>query len=155
VFVAVALAWRLSPVVDALVRHAWLSIVESLTLVVVGVALWLDLIESDPFKPCTTRPFRIGASAIAMWVIWIDAYVMAMTKSSWYPAFESVSHRALSVSADQQLTAGVLWLFAALTFVPVVFWNLNQWLRSEEDPNDELYRLVRQERTRGFFGTDS
>lgn len=153
VFIALVIFWRLSPVVDALVRHPWLTVVESITLVMAGVAMWLDLIESPPFQPGTTRPFRLGMCAAAMWTIWVTAYLGAMSHNPWYRAFPQLANGGLSLSADQQFMAGVLWFFSAAAFIPLVFWNLNQWLKSEEDPDDELYRLVRQERSRGFFGT--
>ena len=54
----------------------------------------------------------------------------------------------LSLAADQQVTTGVLWAIAACAFIPVIFWNLVVWLRSEEDPDQELHRLAKQERRR-------
>ena len=154
-FVVLVIFWRTTPVVDVLVRHEWLTVVESVTLVVAGVPLWLDLIESRPFRPGTTRPFRIGMSAISMWTVWVVAYILAMSNDVWYRAFHYVGAGAGWQSTDQQLTAAVMWFFAGVAFIPVVFWNLNQWLRAEDDPSEELYKLVRQERHRGFFGTKS
>jgi cytochrome c oxidase assembly factor CtaG len=154
VFVAQTILWRSSPVVNALVRHPWLEVIESLALVGAGVLLWLDLIESAPFRPRTTRPFRIGMSATAMWAVWVTAYLMAMSHNSWYPAIHHEAGRGLSQSADQQISAAILWFTSAVAFMPVVFSNLIRWLQSEDDPDDELYQLVRQHRTRGFFGTN-
>jgi cytochrome c oxidase assembly factor CtaG len=153
IFVAFTIFWRSAPVVDALVRHPWLEIIEAATLILAGVVLFLDLIESPPVGPATARPYRIGMSAIAMWTVWVVAYLQAMSHDSWYTAFQHVVGRGISLSADQQLTAGFMWLLSASAFLPIVFWNLIHWLQSEEDPDEELYRLVRQDRTRGFFGT--
>jgi len=155
VFIVQAIAWRSTPVVDALVRHPWLSIVESLCLVGSGVPLWLELVESPPFRPRATRPYRIGVAALAMWTIWVIAYLMAMSQDPWYRTFHQVSRPLLSLAADQQLTTGLMWFIAAAAFMPIVFSNLNQWLKSEDDPDEELYQLVRKDRTRGFFGTNS
>ena len=55
----------------------------------------------------------------------------------------------LSLVADQQITAGVMWAVASACFVPVIFFNLFQWLHGEEDPDEALQRLVREERRRG------
>ena len=154
-FIALTVIWRSAPAVDALVRHQWLAVVESFTLVPVGVLLWLELIDSPPFKPGTSRPYRIGMVAATMWTIWVIAYLGAMSGPSWYSAFHYVAGQGVSRAADQQLTAGVMWMLSAAAFLPLVFWNLIQWLQTEEDPDDELYRLVRQERSQGFFGTDS
>ena len=152
VFVGFSIFWRTAPVVDALVRHAWLAVIESVCLVGAGVALWVDLVESPPFRPGVNRPFRIGVSAISMWVVWVLAYLVGLAHDSWYHAFHHVAGRGVSLSADQQLSAGMMWLWSAVAFMPIVFWNLIHWLQSEEDPDDELYRLVRDEKTLGFFG---
>lgn len=152
-FLVLAIAWRVPPVVDALVRHGWLTAVEFLTLGVSGVVLFRDLIESPPLTPRASRPYRIGISAVVMWVIWIIAYMNGMSRSSWYHAFIHVSGRGPSLAADQQLSVGSIWIVSAAVFLPIVFWNLVQWLQSEEDPDAELYRLVRRERARGFFGS--
>ncbi|MGC8510193.1 MAG: cytochrome c oxidase assembly protein [Acidimicrobiales bacterium] len=145
--------WRSAPVVDLLVRDPWMEVVEAVTLVGAGIALWVDLIESPPLRPATTRPYRIGLAAVSMWVVWVVAYFNGMSHSSWYGAFHHVAGHGLSLMADQQFTAGVMWLLSASAFIPVVFWNLVHWLASEDDPDEELHRLVRDERTRGFHGS--
>ncbi len=147
-----AIFWRLAPVVDYTNRHGWMLVPESLSLVVVGGLLWLDLIESPPMSPAVSRPFRIAMSAIAMWSVWIVAYLNAMSHDSWYSSFHHAVGGGLSLWADQQLTAGFMWTLSAMAFLPVVFWNLIHWLQTEEDPTDELVRLLRQERALGSTG---
>jgi hypothetical protein len=65
-----------------------------------------------------------------------------------------VSGRLFSLAIDQQVTTGLMWFIAASAFLPVIFANLNRWLQSEDDPDEELYNLVRRDRSRGFFGTN-
>lgn len=152
-FVAVSILWRISPMVNALTDHYVVVLIEALTLSAAGVALMSDLVESPPLHPGVSRPYRIGVSAAVMWSAWVFAYVEAMSHTSWYRAFRHVAGRSLSVSADQQLSAGSVWFMTAVVFIPIIFWNLVHWLQAEEDPDDELYQLVRAERSRGFFGT--
>ncbi len=149
-FVALAIAWRSAPAVDAIVRYPVLMVFEALTLVVAGTALLADLVVSPPLRPGTSRPYRIGVSAVVMWVVWVLAYLDGMSAHSWYDVFHGT--RSLSRVADQQLASGAVWVVTAAVFLPIVFANLARWLQSEEDPDDELYRLVRRERDRGFFG---
>jgi cytochrome c oxidase assembly factor CtaG len=151
-FVGLAIFWRVAPVVDYVTRHAWMLAPESLSLVIVGTALWFDLVESPPVKPGATRPYRIGMSTISMWVVWVLAYLDAMSHDSWYNAFQHVAGHGVSLSADQQLTAAVMWMLSAGAFLPVVFWNLVHWLQSEEEPTEELNRMVRQDKALRFFG---
>lgn len=153
-FVGQSILWRSAPVVDALIRHPWLSVFESAALVAGGVGVWLELIDSAPFRPTIARPYRIGMAAIALWTQWVIAYLMAMDKNPWYSGFRYVSGRLLTLAADQQLTTALVWFITATAFVPVVFSNLLTWLKSEDDPDEELYQLVRRERSRGFFGTN-
>lgn len=148
-FIAVAIFWRIAPVVDFTNQHLWMLIPESLSLIMVGCLFWLDLIESPPASPGVTRPFRIAMSAVAMWSVWVVAYLNAMSYDSWYRSFHHVMGHGVSLSADQQLTAGLMWALSAFAFLPVVFWNLIHWLQTEEDPSDELGRMLRQERSIG------
>jgi cytochrome c oxidase assembly factor CtaG len=148
-FVALTIFWRSAPVVNFTVRHGWLVVLESLSTLVVGVVLWTDLVESPPLTPGATRPYRIGMSAIAMWTIWVLAYLGAMSHSSWYQAFHHVAGHGISAAADQQFTAAAMWFLSAAAFLPLVFWNLVHWLQSEENPTDELNRMVRRERILG------
>lgn len=148
-FLGVVILWRIPLTVDALARHGWLVLVEAVTLVPVGVAMWLELVESPPLSPRLTRPHRVGMAAVVMWVIWVLAYLVGMAHGAWYHGFDHSAATGMSVSADQQLTTGIVWMVSGLAFVPVVFWNLIYWLQSEEDPDDELHRLFREERARG------
>ena len=111
-----------------------------------GVGLWLELVESPPFSPRLARPKRIALAAVAMWTIWVTAYLVGLSHASVYRSYAHVAGRDLSVSADQALTTGILWVTSLCAFIPVIFSNLVLWLRSDEDPDDALYRLVRDRR---------
>ncbi|MDE3007779.1 MAG: cytochrome c oxidase assembly protein [Acidobacteriota bacterium] len=152
-FACLTIFWRMAPLVDGLVHHPWFVALEAASLVGLGVILFSDLVESPPLRPRAPRPVRIGIAAVIMWSVWVVAYLYGMSHPSWYQAFHHFAGRGISESADQQLSAVVVWATSAAIFIPIVFWNLARWFQSEEDPSDELYRLVREERTRGFFGT--
>lgn len=143
------LAWWRTPVaVDHLERNGWLLTLEVLSVTVLGVALWLECIGSPPLVPRSPRPLRIAVAAVSMWTVWVLAYLLGMSRTDWFPAFHHAAGRGLSLWADQQVAAAILWAVGAACFIPVVFWNLIQWLRSEEDPDEELHRLLREERRR-------
>ena len=144
-----AVLWRIPPSVNGLERHPWLVVVEAATLVPVGLGLWLELVESPPLMPRLSRPHRVALAAVSMWTIWVLAYLVGLSHASWYHAYVHHAGSGLSLSADQQLATGMMWFISGCAFIPVVYWNLIRWLQSEEDPDEELYRLVRQERIRG------
>jgi hypothetical protein len=74
-----------------------------------------------------------------MWTIWVPAYLVAMSNSNWYRAYDHTAGTGLRPAIDQQIAAGVLWGIAGACFIPLIFWNLMQWLRSVEDPDEELH----------------
>lgn len=144
----VVVAWRLPVSVDALPRHGWLSLVEAVSLGAGGIGLWLELLDSPPFSARLARPKRIALAAVAMWTMWVTAYVVGLSHASVYSAYAHVAGRQLSVAADQALTTWILWFTALCAFLPVIFSNLAIWLRSDEDPDDALQRLMRDGRRR-------
>jgi len=64
--------------------------------------------------------------------------------------FHHSAGHGLGASADHQVSTIVIWLVAAAAFMPVIFWNLYFWLRNDEDPDDELFRLMKEERRRAW-----
>jgi cytochrome c oxidase assembly factor CtaG len=147
---ACMVAWRLPAAVNRLHSGGWPLALEVVSLFAAGTVLWLECVTSPPLVPRSTRPIRITLCALSMWTIWVLAYLVGMSQGDWYKAYHHVAGTGLSLAMDQQLAAGVMWAVAAACFAPLVFWNLLQWLRSEEDPDEELHRLLREERRRAL-----
>lgn len=126
-----------------------MSLVEALTLVVSGTALWLECLASPPFAPRASRPLRVALGVTSMWTIWILAYALGMSHSGWYSPYHHFAGHGLSLIADQEIAAGVMWAMAACCFIPLNLRNLMEWVRDDEDPDEEMRRLVREERRRG------
>ncbi len=130
--VALVVAWR-TPVMVSAVRHdPWLLLAEAATVVAAGVALWLELVASPPMAPGTTASRRIVLAAVAMWAVWIVAYVAGMSHGQGYPGFVHHAAHGLSGVADKQLATALLFVAAAVAYLPVVFTNLFSWLGAEE-----------------------
>jgi len=146
--VAAVFVWRTPAAVAAVSHHRWLAPLEALSLLVFGIGLWLELVQSPPLVPRSGPLRRAVLSAIVMWAFWIDAYVVGLSNDDWYRNFHHVAGHGLSAAADQQVAAVILWFAAAVSFVPVIFWNALNWLRSEDDPDAELATFNRLERRR-------
>jgi cytochrome c oxidase assembly factor CtaG len=128
-----------------------LVLVEAACLVGGGAALWLELVDSPPLAPRLARPKRIALAALAMWTIWVTGYIVGLSHGSIYTSFHHhVAGSGLSLAADQEVVTFVLWFVAAAAYVPIVFWNLIVWLKADEDPDESLHRLVRDNRRRGL-----
>jgi cytochrome c oxidase assembly factor CtaG len=141
VFMGTVIAWRLPASVDALAARPGFAVLEMVTLVAAGSALWLELVESPPFLPRMARPLRAVFAALAMWTIWILGYILGFSQVAWFTAY---AHTAgLSPVVDQEITTGLMWAIPAICFVPVVFVTALTWLNDTEDPDEELRAIVR------------
>jgi len=142
--VALVVAWRTTGAVSAIGRHPWLVWVEAATLVVTGVVLWRELVDVPGLVSRTPPGRRIVLASIAMWTVWIVAYVAGMSHGQGYPGFHHVAGHGLRGIADKQLATAVLWTAAALAYLPVVFVSLSKWLHAEERRAGESFGPVRR-----------
>ena len=144
-FIAVTVAWRLPPVMDALASHPALVVAELITLMAAGTGLWLELVSSPPLSPRLPRPHRAAVAALAMWSTWAVAYVLGLSNHPVFHGYDPAGS-VLSAVADQQITVALVWAVSAFCFVPVVFVALLTWLSASDNPDEELQRLARDER---------
>ncbi len=133
-------AWHAPPSVEAVARHGWPALLEALTLLVLGVGLWLELVHSPPLAPRSGHLRRAVLTALVMWVFWVLAYIMGLSNHAFYPNFHHVPG-GLKAAADQQIASALSWFVAAVAFMPVIFWNAVMWLKTEDDPDTELIAL--------------
>ena len=145
VFIAVTVAWRVPPVMDALASHPVLVVAELLTLLTAGIGLWLELVSSPPLSPRLPNPHRAAVAALAMWSTWAVAYVLGLSNHPVFHGYDPAGG-ALSAVADQQITVALVWAVSAFCFVPVVFVAMLTWLSAADNPDEELQRLARDER---------
>jgi cytochrome c oxidase assembly factor CtaG len=144
-FFVICLVWRLPPMVDALARHPALVAAELVTLLAAGTGLWLELVASPPLEPRLPNPHRAAIAALAMWSTWAVAYALGFANHAVFHGYDAAGN-GLSAVADQQITVGLVWAVSAFCFVPVVFVAMLTWLAGNDDPDEELQRLARNER---------
>jgi hypothetical protein len=130
--------------VNALVSIPALTLAEAVTLVGTGSALWLELVESPPLLPRIARPQRAAFAALPMWALWASAYIMGFSGTTWFGSLAHPAGTGLSMVADQEIAAGLLWAIPGLCFVPVVYACLITWLRDSAEPDDELRAAAAQ-----------
>ena len=87
VFMGTLVAWRLPASVNALAARPALAVLEMVTLVTAGSALWLELVESPPWLPRLPRPLRAVFAAVAMWTIWVLAYILGFSQVAFFRAY--------------------------------------------------------------------
>jgi cytochrome c oxidase assembly factor CtaG len=140
-YVGAFIVWRNPAVVDAISTTPALVAAEIASFAGIGVAFWAELVPTPPVPPIVSAGQRIAPAAVAMWMIWILAFLVGFSHSTWYPSVHSI-RRGLSVVADQELASGFLWIAAAVTFMPVIFTNLVRFLRGDDEVHDEVARII-------------
>ncbi len=116
IFAGASIAWRLPVAVDALARRPALSPLKMVTLLAAGTGLWLELVDSPPLAPRLPRPQRAAVAALAMWTIWILAYVLGFSHVAWYHAY--AHGNGLSPVADQEVATITLWAVGRTARIP-------------------------------------
>lgn len=132
VFIGVCLAWRLPPALDALARHPVLQVPEFVTLLLAGLALWLQLVSSPSSQARLIRPQRAAVALIPMWSIWVIAYVLGFADHAVVSGYDVSG--ALGAVTDQEITAILTWAVSAACFVPVIAVTMLTWLRDSDTP---------------------
>jgi cytochrome c oxidase assembly factor CtaG len=135
---AVVVVWRLPVVLAALARDPALVIAELVTLVATGAALWRELAKPSAAWEPLPRPLRAAMAAVAMWTVWVIAYVTGMSAGGATPTAPGV----LSTVAERELGVGVLMAVSGFCYVPVVFVMAMSWLHDRENPDAEARRLI-------------
>ena len=135
-WVVTCLFWRLPPVLDQLERHPVLVAAEAVTLCAAGLGLWLELVRARPPVPRLGPAQRACAAALAMWSIWVIAYVLGFARGSVVHGYDGGGSHLLTVD-DQEISAFVLWAAAGAAFVPIVFTAVLTWLKDDSEPAGE------------------
>lgn len=130
-FILVTMAWRLPPALDAVARLPGLVAAEAVTLLAVGVGLWLQLVQSPPLARRLPSPQRAAIAALAMWSTWIVAYALGFSIDPVVSGY--AGDIGLGTVADQEIAVGLVWGVAAVCFVPVIFAALFSWLTEGRD----------------------
>ncbi len=123
-------------VLDALARYPALIAAEMVTLVSAGSAVWADLVTAVPLSQPLPRPLRAAMAAVAMWSIWIAAYITGMSGAA--PDSAGPTANTLNAATGRQLGVAVMWAVPAICFVPVVYTMVIRWLGERDDPDAEL-----------------
>jgi cytochrome c oxidase assembly factor CtaG len=112
--------------------------VELVTLVAASAALWQELIRPSAAREPLPRPLRAAMAAVAMWTIWVIAYVTGMSAGGATPAAPGV----VSTVAERELGAGVLMAVSGICYAPVIFVMAMSWLNDRGNPDAEARQLI-------------
>ena len=131
-YLALIIAWRLPAAVAAQAGSEAYTILEMVTLVAVGYVLWTALTGGAPPASTLPRPLRAAMAAVAMWTIWVIAYITGMSVTGLTHAQAGADSRELAVA--------IMWAVPAVCYLPVIYVMMMRWLGEREDAGDETGR---------------
>jgi cytochrome c oxidase assembly factor CtaG len=98
-----------------------------------GLALWLQIFGSYPFRPVLQPPARVLALVSTNAVMVLLAMTMVMFTHDLYPWYSAVVPAATQV-ADQQVAGSILWVCGEITFLPSILYTVTRWLGTADQP---------------------
>jgi putative membrane protein len=138
--------WYLPALYDAGLHYPVVLAAQAISYLVVGVLFWLQLIGSRPFTPRFPPLYRVFLIAATVLVGTVLGMVLGFGASVIYPAYRQVGHNhLLTVTGDQQLGGGELWILVLIPYVIAGVALLIRWLNEEESEalSSSLDRMLR------------
>ncbi len=122
--------------------HDWC---EHLTFLAVSVLFWTQVIPSPPLHPRLGYLGRAGCVGIAIIQNVVLAVLIGFAQTPLYAPYAYLVRRSgLSALQDQQLGAGIMWVFGDLPFVIAFVVLLYWWLASQSDDQGEVSIVEKQ-----------
>jgi len=133
--------WHLPALYDlALTNAAIHDWCEHATFLVVSFFFWTQVIPSPPLRPRLGYLGRAGCVGIAILQNVILAVLIGFAQVPLYAPYAhlALAPGGLSALQDQQLGAGMMWVFGDLPLVIALAVLLNLWLVSQSDDQGEV-----------------
>ncbi len=133
--------WHLPALYDlALTNAAIHDWCEHATFLVVSFFFWTQVIPSPPLRPRLGYLGRAGCVGIAILQNVILAVLIGFAQVPLYAPYAhlALAPGGLSALQDQQLGAGIMWVFGDLPLVIALVVLLNRWLVSQSDDQGEV-----------------
>jgi putative membrane protein len=125
-------AWHVPALFDAALRNPLIYAAEVVTYLGVGIAFWLQLVDSRPLHPRSAKLHRValllGAAASGT----VLGLIRVFSPGLAYPAYLGFHHHVLSVVADQQVGGAVLWVIPLVPFSLLAVSLVIGWLNDED-----------------------
>jgi len=111
--------------------HIWLAHGSVFGL---GVALWLQIFGSYPFRPVLAPPARVLALVVTNAVMVVIAMTMVSFSHDLYDWYDVLG--SAGQSADQQIAGSILWVCGEVTFLPSILVTVAAWLQEKDQQSD-------------------
>ncbi|ACU54396.1 4Fe-4S ferredoxin iron-sulfur binding domain- containing protein [Acidimicrobium ferrooxidans DSM 10331] len=100
-----------------------------------GIWMWYVAVDPNPRRQHESPIVRFAHMVIVSMSCMILAIVLGLSTQPWYSAYEQWmgTLRTLSLEADQQIAAGILWVFGAVPWFIAGVVTLRDFLTAEQD----------------------
>jgi cytochrome c oxidase assembly factor CtaG len=130
-------AWHVPAAYDAAVRNEGVHFLEHLCFLGAALVYWGTLLDAPPLRARIDHLRRAGWFAAGAVPGWILAIVLAFAGTPLYGTYVAADRPfGLSAYADQQISAGVMWVPGSLVFFVAFFLSVYRWL--EPTPPDAV-----------------
>jgi cytochrome c oxidase assembly factor CtaG len=99
-----------------------------------GLFLWYTTLDSSPMRHHESTIIRVSHMVLASMSCMLLAMFLGLSSGPWYSAYNIYMGklRTLSLLADQQFAAGILWVFGAVPWFIAGVVTLRDWLAEDE-----------------------
>jgi cytochrome c oxidase assembly factor CtaG len=133
VFAAVMWGTHFSPLFDRALEDPLVHDVEHVAYLVAGVLFWWPAIGLDPSPWRMSHPVRVMYVFLQMPQNTFLAVAILNATQPLYPHYATlVRSWGPSPTIDQQIAAGIMWLFGDLGFLAAILGLVVAWMRHEE-----------------------
>lgn len=100
-----------------------------------GIGMWYVAVDPNPRRHHESPILRFAHMVIVSMSCMILAIVLGLSSQAWYSSYQvwMGTLRTLSLEADQQIAAGILWVFGAVPWFIAGVVTLRDFLTAEQD----------------------
>ncbi|MHB8190495.1 MAG: cytochrome c oxidase assembly protein [Ferrimicrobium sp.] len=110
-----------------------------------GVMMWYAVLDNNPNRYHEGAISRVGHMFLVSMSCMVLAIFLGLSNGAWYMAYLPLmgKMRTLPLLADQQIAAGILWVFGAVPWFLAGVVVLRDWLSDEEDGDLKMTEFIR------------
>ncbi|MDA8026238.1 MAG: cytochrome c oxidase assembly protein [Actinomycetota bacterium] len=137
IYNAAMVMWLVPSSISFVERYTLANEAMHISLVMVGLLLWIHLVDSPPFQPRVAPLIkRVVPTYFTVVISWVFAMVLGFANAPFYHVYMT-SANSLSPMADQEIASAILFIIVGGPFVYAGVNNTRRWMASENEYRDK------------------
>lgn len=129
--------WLVPSSISFVERYSIANEAMHISLVTVGLLLWIHLVDSPPFQPRVAPLIkRVVPTYFTVVISWVFAMVLGFANAPFYHVYMT-SANSLSPMADQEIASAILFIVVGGPFIYAGVNNTRRWMASENEYRDK------------------